>query len=348
LISGAQLIAELKDVGTFDATAPNEVRATGAPPLGPNGFNPPPLLSLFAFPQTFFHNGSAASLDAVLQSVVHRSAGTNGVDMLQSATARQQLISFLESIDASTQPIAPNPPTKLSSISAASYIGTTVAPESDVAGFGVGLAPQTQVATAVPLPAVLAGSSLSVQDAANVLRLAPLFFVSAQQINYEVPPGTASGNATVTVATASGATASGTLQIASVAPGLFSANGNGTGVAAATAVRVNADGSQTPVTVFQSGSSANSYVPVPIDLSSGPVFLTLYGTGIRNRSSLTGVVCTIGGANATVQFAGAQGAFVGLDQVNLQVPPSLAGAGQVTISLTVDGQAANPVIISVQ
>jgi uncharacterized protein (TIGR03437 family) len=348
LISGAQLIAELKDVGTFDATAPNEVRATGAPPLGPNGFNPPPLLSLFAFPQTFFHNGSAASLDAVLQSVTHRSAGTNGVDMLQSATARQQLISFLESIDASTQPIPPNPPTKLSSISAASYIGTTVAPESDVAGFGVGLAPQTQVATAVPLPAVLAGSSLSVQDAAHVLRLAPLFFVSAQQINYEVPPGTAPGNATVTVATASGATASGTVQIASVAPGLFSANGNGTGVAAATAVRVNADGSQSPVTVFQSGSSANSFVPVPIDLSSGPVFLTLYGTGIRNRSSLTGVVCTIGGANATVQFAGAQGAFVGLDQVNVQVPPSLAGAGQVTISLTVDGQAANPVIISVQ
>jgi uncharacterized protein (TIGR03437 family) len=348
LISGAQLIAELRDVGTFDPTAPNEVRATAAPPLGANGFNPPPLLSLFAFPQTFFHNGSAASLDAVLQNVAHRSAGTNGVDMLQSATARQQLITFLQSIDGSTQVIAPNPPGSLSNISAASYSGSTVAPESDVAGFGTGLAPQVLSATASPLPVVLAGSSVSIQDSARVLRLAPLFFVSPQQINYEIPPGTASGNATVTVATGSGATAIGTLQIANVAPGLFSANGNGAGVAAATAIRVNADGSQSPVTVFQCGASANSCAPVPIDLSSGPIFLTLYGTGIRNRSALAGVVCTLGGANAMVQFAGAQGAFVGLDQVNVQIPASLAGGGQLTIALTVDGQAANPVTISVQ
>jgi len=155
-------------------------------------------LSLFAFPQTFFHNGSAASLDAVLQNVAHRSAGTNGVDMLQSATARQQLISFLQSIDGSTQPIAPNPPGSLSNISAASYSGSTVAPESDVAGFGTGLAPQVQSATSSPLPVVLAGSSVSIQDSAHVLRLAPLFFVSPQQINYEIPPGTATGNATVT------------------------------------------------------------------------------------------------------------------------------------------------------
>jgi uncharacterized protein (TIGR03437 family) len=268
--------------------------------------------------------------------------------MLQSATARQQLISFLQSIDGSTQLIAPNPPSSFSNISAASYSGSTVAPESDVAGFGAGLAPQVQSATSSPLPVVLAGSSVSIQDSAGLLRLAPLFFVSPQQINYEIPLGTAAGNATVSVATGSGATATGTLQIANIAPGLFSANGNGTGVAAATAIRVNADGSQSPVTVFQCGSSANSCVPVPIDLSSGPIFLTLYGTGIRNRSALAAVVCTIGGANATVQFAGAQGAFVGLDQVNVQVPASLAGGGQLTIALTVDGQAANPLSISVQ
>jgi len=119
-------------------------------------------------------------------------------------------------------------------------------------------------------------------------------------------------------------------------------------VAAATAIRVNADGSQSPVTVFQCSSSTSGCAPVPIDLSSGPIFLTLYGTGIRNRSALTGVVCTIGGANAMVQFAGTQGTFVGLDQVNVQIPASLAGSGQVMIALSVDGQAANLVTIAVQ
>src|SRR5262249_8654764 len=69
LISGAQLIGQLRKVGTFDPAAFNEVRATALAPLGANGFVPAPLLSLFAFPQTFFHNGAANSLEAVLANV---------------------------------------------------------------------------------------------------------------------------------------------------------------------------------------------------------------------------------------------------------------------------------------
>ncbi|HLJ46281.1 MAG TPA: beta-propeller fold lactonase family protein [Bryobacteraceae bacterium] len=103
-IVNTEIAAQLMKVGTFDPTAANEVRATAAAPLGADGFNPPPLLSLFAFPQTFFHNGSATSLDQVLQNVTHRSAGTSGADTLTDANARAQLIKFLLSIDASTPP----------------------------------------------------------------------------------------------------------------------------------------------------------------------------------------------------------------------------------------------------
>ena len=181
-----------------------------------------------------------------------------------------------------------------------------------------------------------------------MFRLAPVFFVGPTQINYLVPSGTASGAATVTVATASGATASGTLQIASTAPGLFTANGNGAGAAAATAIRVNSDNSQTPVNVFQCGTTALSCTPTAIDVSGGAVYLTLYGTGIRNRSSLANVTVSIGGVEAPVLFAGAQGGFVGLDQVNVQVPTSLRGRGSVNIVLTVDGKTANTVTINVQ
>src|SRR5207244_2206167 len=125
-------------------------------------------------------------------------------------------------------------------------------------GFGQSLATQSQSTPTADLPTVLAGSSVTIQDASGGLRLAPLFFVGPTQINYLVPAGTASGPATATVATASGATATGTLQIAAVAPGLFTANGNGAGVAAATAIRINPDMSQSPVAVFQCGSAALS------------------------------------------------------------------------------------------
>ena len=99
-----QLFGQLRQVGTFDPTALNEVRQNGAPPLGADGFVPPSLLSIHAFPETFFHNGSAASLDDVMANVTHRSAGTGGVDTLTNAADRAKIVKFLLSIDATTAP----------------------------------------------------------------------------------------------------------------------------------------------------------------------------------------------------------------------------------------------------
>lgn len=345
LISGGQLIAELRNVGTFDANAFNEVRATAAAPLGAAGFSPPSLLSLFAFPQTFFHNGSVNSLEAVMENVGHRSAGTGGVDLLQTAAARRQLIQFLLSIDAATQPIAPNPPGTLQTMSAASYSGVRLAPESDAVAFGEKLAGQPQPSSS-PLGPALGGTTVSVKDSSGVLRLARLFYVSPEQVNFEVPAGTAAGPATITVSAASGATFASTAQIGAIAPGIFTVNGTGKGVAAALAIRAASDGSQAPIAVFNC-TSATSCSAVPIDLSSGDVFVSFYGTGIRNRSSLANVRCTIGGVEAPVSFAGAH-SIVGLDQINVQVPNSLKGRGEVPVQITVDGLEANPVTLTFQ
>ena len=82
-ISAGQVTDQLRAVGTFDAAFFNEVRATGAAPLGAAGFVPPSLLSLHAFPRVFLHNGAATSLDQVMDGVAHRSAGTSGVDTLE-------------------------------------------------------------------------------------------------------------------------------------------------------------------------------------------------------------------------------------------------------------------------
>jgi uncharacterized protein (TIGR03437 family) len=78
------------------------------------------------------------------------------------------------------------------------------------------------------------------------------------------------------------------------------------------------------------------------------VYLILYGTGIRNRSLLASVTANIGGTNVPVLYAGVQPSFDGLDQVNLTLPLSLSGSGEINIVLTVDGQTANVVTINIQ
>ncbi len=91
------------------------------------------------------------------------------------------------------------PTRAVASVSAASFSGATLASESIVAAFGTGLAITTQTAATVPLPTSLAGTTISVKDSAGTERLAPLFFVSPGQINYQMPPGTMTGAATVTM-----------------------------------------------------------------------------------------------------------------------------------------------------
>ena len=87
-------------------------------------------------------------------------------------------------------------------------------------------------------------------------------------------------------------------------------------------------------------------MPQPISLGTGQAVLILYGTGMMGLSSLDNVRCTIGGVSATVQYAGPQNTFAGLDQVNVQIPPELAGRGEVDVVLSVDGQLANTVRVS--
>jgi YVTN family beta-propeller protein len=104
-VVNGQILAELRNVGTFDPTAFNEVRQDASPPLGASGYAPPTLLSAFAFERPQLHNGAAQSFDEVLNNVTHRSAGTGGVDTLSNPADRARIARFLRSIDASTTPI---------------------------------------------------------------------------------------------------------------------------------------------------------------------------------------------------------------------------------------------------
>jgi uncharacterized protein (TIGR03437 family) len=215
----------------------------------------------------------------------------------------------------------------LKMVSAASYAGTSVAQESIVAAFGE----------------ALTSGPVTVKDSAGVERKAEVLGSSPTQVNFVVPPGTATGKATVTIGIAVG-----DVLVEAVAPGVFSANADGKGVAAATAVRVKADGSQAAVPVLQCVSGSCAATPIDLGPDSDQVYISLYGTGIRNRASLSEVIAQIGGEKTDVLYAGPQQVFAGLDQVNLKIPRSLAGRGEVAVSLAVAGKSANTVTLSIR
>ena len=81
-------------------------------------------------------------------------------------------------------------PRTITSVSAASYLDQRLTSEMIVAGFGIDLATQFEVAMTLPLPTELLGTTVRVRDSQSVTRLAPLFYVSPTQVNYQIPPGT--------------------------------------------------------------------------------------------------------------------------------------------------------------
>jgi uncharacterized protein (TIGR03437 family) len=238
--------------------------------------------------------------------------------------------------------IANGGPGTVTSVSSAYGQNSTLAPEAIASAYGSNLATLTQNAAAVPLPLNLGGTSVMVTDANGVSRSAELFYVSPVQVNYEVPPGVVAGTASITLSVNGDPAAFGSAKIAAVSPGVYSASGSGQGVAAGVVQTVHADGTSSTANLAQCNSSGVcTAVPIDLGLATDHVFLELFGTGIRGHSGT--VNCQVGPMLLPVAFAGPQGVYVGLDQVNIALPASLRGAGNVNATLSVDGQTANVV-----
>ncbi|MEP7271227.1 MAG: DUF4394 domain-containing protein [Acidobacteriota bacterium] len=242
-----------------------------------------------------------------------------------------------------------NPSTQtggLTVVNAASFAPGSIAPDSIAAAFGNF---QTQNGQAfsggsVPLPTTLGGVKLTIGGVD-----AGLFFVSNGQINFAVPSSLPNGLALVTVTNSDGSTTTGSVNIDRVGPGLFTANSSGSGTAAAFSTF---DGvTLTPVT-----NSNGSERPLDPGTVARPDHLVLFGTGIRNAPGANpgdsngvaeAVTVTIQGIPAVVLWAGPAPGNTGLDQINVVIPPSLAGAGRVQVKVTVAGQTSNVVTVTI-
>jgi uncharacterized protein (TIGR03437 family) len=273
--------------------------------------------------QTLTVNANPAGLAAgIYNATVNISLGLN---VAASFTVRLTVNDF--SVASSADGTAPLAPGTIASIFLLSDVANTTLVNND---------PQ--------LPLEIGGVSVTVRGVRT-----GLFFISPRQINFLVPEDAATGSATITIQNSQGATASKNVQIVAVGPSLYTADATGTGPPAALVLFYDAAGNFQRFVLAASCNAAGQCSPLPINLNGpGSVFLQLYGTGIRKRTSLSNVSVNIGGSVFTVDYAGAQNVFPGLDQVNIRLPVSLAGRGTIAVTLIVDGIATKPVQVAFQ
>lgn len=175
-----------------------------------------------------------------------------------------------------------------------------------------------------------------------------LIYMSPTQIDAMMPAYAATGQATFNVSNSTGTIQTGSVMVNAVAPGLFSANANGKGVAAGefyTSFQNFLDGKNQNTFYNCSAQIPPTCLPVALDVDSGSSVLILYGTGIRNRSSLSTVTVNITGAQ--VFYAGQSAINPNLDQVNISLPPTLAGSGVIFVSISIGSATSNPVTIEI-
>jgi uncharacterized protein (TIGR03437 family) len=266
----------------------------------------------------------------------------SGFNYTTSTSSGQFDLNASDSGTATTSAPAPPPTPTLASSDSASG-ATELAPGSLASGYGTGLATGLPAGATYIWPTTIGGTSVSIVDLDGVTTQAPLLYVSSTEINYQIPDTVALGPATVTVTAADGTTKSGPVNVVPSAPGLFAVNTSG--LSASFADCVSADGTQSTILTSQVVNGALVAVPLNLGICQETV-LELWATGLDSPNAI--VQATIGGQTATVLFAGPEGVYPGVDQVNVVIPQSLVGAGNVPIVVSAGGLTSNTVNVTIQ
>ena len=202
------------------------------------------------------------------------------------------------------------------------------APGGILSVFGSNLAPATQSASSVPLPDSVSGVEVLVNGI-----VAPLYYVSASQLNVQIPYETTADSPAELSVNNNGQVAKQSFQVAAVAPGIFT---NSAGVLVPTASA--APGQE--IAFYITGAGA--VTPAISDGAAPPSSTALADLPAPAQK----VTVTIGGAQAAIDFAGIPWALVGVTQINVTVPDGIA-AGAQPVVVTVGGIASPPATIMI-
>ena len=223
-------------------------------------------------------------------------------------------------------------------VDAASYAPLLV-PGGLATIFGYSLADTSASAASVPLTNSLAGTQVTIGGV-----LAPLLYVSPSQINFQVPWELAGqSRAMILVTTPIGNSSAVTVNLGAIGPAVFAVNGSGSGQGAVITLQGQFAVAATPAT-------RGKYVMILCTGLGAVTNQPATGGAVSNASAMTieTPTVTIGGVQASTNFAGLAPGYVGVYQVNALVPATITPGAAVPLSLSDGGVSSRTVTIAVQ
>jgi uncharacterized protein (TIGR03437 family) len=348
----ASLIAAAGSVNVAVVNPPNALSNTVAFPISPPG---PALFSLspaaataggsafqlaanganFPAGAAILWNGgplsttwvSAAQLTATVPASAIAAPGSATVAVIVGSSTLTNSVLF------SINPVLPAT-SQAAIVNAASSV-PAIAPGSLISIYGTDLAASTLQAASTPLPNSLGGTSVAI----NGIPM-PLLFVSAHQINGQVPFEIPPGNASMVIQVNGVKSAPVSFAVEATAPGILTLLQDNYALALN-----DPDGT---LNSAQQPAVPGQYVTIYLTGQGqldNPVATGAAAPSTPFSVPLAPVTAAIGGQPAYVQFAGLAPGFVGLLQMNLKVPA--VSAGEQILEVSIGGVAAVPSVISV-
>jgi uncharacterized protein (TIGR03437 family) len=274
---------------------------------------------------------------------VPQAGGGVAVDAAGDVFFSQYLASTVTKVTPSLVPYLSTPAYNAASLRPAGSTG--LAPGSLISLFGYNLASAAASSGSGSLPTTLLDTNVTIGGVT-----APLVYVSPNQINLQIPFGTATGQATIEILRSSAGMVSSPMVIGSVSPGIF---------------RVRAPNLGAIVTLTGEVAADPLYLPgVPARPANPGEYVSIYCTGlgdVTNRpangaaapggptysETVLKPTVTIGGMQAIVTYSGLAPGYVGLYQVNVQVPANATPGNLIPVTLMIGG-AADTVDMAIQ
>jgi uncharacterized protein (TIGR03437 family) len=221
-------------------------------------------------------------------------------------------------VTAGYQPVAANPQIQLAEMDAASASYGQLSPGALASITGTGMGPSAQAAD-IPLPRILGGTFVAVEGVR-----APLLSTSAGQIQIQMPGDLPAGISSVVVSTAGAMSNTLSADTWTTSPAILAVvRADGSVVAPG-----NAPAAGEYISIYAIGLGA---VTPDVPLGGDPAPGSLATTIITPQLSL-------GSASMNVTFSGLVPGYVGLYQVNAQMPAALPQGTSAQLTLTDDGQ----------
>lgn len=227
----------------------------------------------------------------------------------------------------------------IASLANAGSFTPSFAPGGILSIFGSQLAPATASAPGLPLPTMLAGMTVTIGGYP-----ASLYYVSPTQLNVQIPYEVTANPSVSLRVNNNSESAFDSFPVIAAAPAIFTTNSEGTGQGAILDLSyrlVDASNPATPGSTYLQiycmglGAVGNT----PADGSASPSLL------LANTTTLAQV--SIGGVAVPAAFSGLAPGFVGLYQVNVQVPASVASGSAVPVVVSIGGVNSNTATIAV-